>query len=111
MDVDSDEKDRTFEHLLPAPSPKDINIEALQEEIQELKTRVNEDRFIAIGLFVILFDGYIFEHMNNWGSPIALLVVEFLILAVLARKLNIEDVTKFSDKLIDAIGFRAKKHE
>ncbi len=87
-------------------SPIDQQIQSLESKIQSLETKVNEDRFITIGIFVILFDGYLFEHMSNWGGPIALLVLEFVILLVLARKLKIEDVTMLSDKIINAVGVR-----
>lgn len=85
-------------------SKTDEQIQALESKVQALETKLNEDRFIALGAFIILFDAYIFEHMSNWGSPIALLVIEFVVLLVIARKLKIEDVTMFSDKIISAIG-------
>ena len=84
----------------------DEKIQSLESEIQTLKTKMNEDRFITVGLFVVLFDGYLFEHMNNWGGPIGLLILEFFILLVLGRKFGIEDITRFSDKVINAIGSR-----
>jgi hypothetical protein len=87
-------------------SPKDDAIVDLQNEIARLKEKRNEDRFCFLTALLIMADSYLFMHMPSWGGPIAILILEILILFVVARKMDIQDLTVISDKLIQALGGR-----
>ena len=43
----------------------------------------------------------IFSQTNSWGGPIALLILELLILIPLAKRLGIQEISQLVDKLLN----------
>ena len=73
--------------------------EKLEQDNQKLKDAVNEERFVWITSLIIVFDALIFPSMNGWGL-VAILALEMILVLVLARRLGIEDVASFMEKIM-----------
>lgn len=67
----------------------------LADELEREKDARNEERFLFIVAFVVLFDAIIFSHVENWAGAIVIGIVELVGLAVLARKWRVQEVAQF----------------
>ncbi|HEX3860358.1 MAG TPA: hypothetical protein VHY35_01545 [Stellaceae bacterium] len=83
------------------PDSKDKEIESLQVRVQTLTDEKYEERFIWIVVLIIIVDIGVFPSMNNWGAPIAILVIEIILMAILAKRLGVEEVTMLLARTID----------
>lgn len=100
-------KDLSFSELQgddgePA-APKDNAFEALQSELAELKDARGEERFIWIVVCVILIDVLWFRDAQNAVVPVIVLLLELLVLAILAKRMGIEEVRGIIGKLMDNV--------
>lgn len=86
------------------PSRKDEDIEALQNQVQSLTDRLNEERFAWSLIIIIIFDAFIFTSANNWGAPIALVIVELILIVILAKRFGVEEVAAFLYRLAESFG-------
>lgn len=82
------------------PTDKDRQIEELQEEIVREKDARNEDRFFFIAVCVLLFNIMIFNSMSNTSAPIAILILELLILVPLAQRLGMQEIATRLDRAL-----------
>lgn len=81
-------------------SKKDAQIADLQTEIEGLKDCRNEDRFLFGLIILILFDVIFFSHTEGWGAPLAILVLELIVIMIMARKMGVQDITNILDKYL-----------
>lgn len=81
-------------------SKRDAQIAELQDENECLKNGRNEDRFIFGVIILILLNVIFFSHTDGWGGPLAVLVLELIVVMILARKLGVEDITNILDKYV-----------
>ena len=73
---------------------------ALSEaKYQKLSDEVKEERFLWIIATIIVFDAHVFPSLNGWGL-VAILALEMILVLVLARRLGIEDVASFMEKIM-----------
>src|SRR3990167_787253 len=77
---------------------KDAAIEALQDKLEKEIALRKEERFCWIVVFITLLNAFFFARFDNWGSPIALLILELIPLVILARKFGVPDLTNLLDK-------------
>jgi hypothetical protein len=75
----------------------------LGENVEGLKKKLYEERFIFSMVIVVLFDAFFFKSMDNWGSSIAILLLEIVALLVLARRLNVSDLLVITSSIIQAL--------
>jgi hypothetical protein len=95
------DKPEVISSLLPEqPTLRDEQINALQESLAAERDARREDRFIFIVAFVILFDVAFFTVMPNFGGPLALLILELLILIPLARRMGMEEIAALIDRVL-----------
>ena len=78
-------------------------IEALQDQLDEERDLRKEERFFFIVALVILLNVVFFSVMDTWGGPIALVILEALILIPLAKRLGIQEVSQIIDKLLNRL--------
>lgn len=78
-------------------------IEDLQEEIQRLKDARREDAFTFITISILLFNVVFFSVMPTFGGPLALLIIELLVLALLAKKFGIEEAVLLISRTLDRV--------
>ena len=89
--------------LLTAPTePADDQVAALEQQIEDLKDKQSEERFVWILVTIILFDAVIFTNMQNWAGPIIIGVVELLVILVLAARCKVDVVAPLIDKVLGA---------
>lgn len=83
------------------PSKQDQQIEELQEQLARERDGRNEDRFVGIVCMVALLDVVFFTVMPTFGGPIALLILELLILIPLARRMGMEEIATLLGRVLD----------
>lgn len=82
-------------------SPRDDLIQQLQEELTQERDKRKEDRFVGIVLIILLFDIVFFTVMPTFGGPLAVLVLQLLILIPLARRMGMEGIALMIDRVLD----------
>ena len=86
-------------------------LKSLQDELTaERKMRV-EERFVGIVFLVILFDVVFFTVMPSFGGPIALLILELLILIHLAQRMGMKEIAKMLDRVLWSFTPQAREGE
>jgi hypothetical protein len=108
----SDEK-KNFS-LLITTSPvtnQDEQIAALEKKLEESLDARREDRFVGIVLIVLLLDVVFFSVMPTFGGPLALLVLQLLILIPLARRMGMEEIATILSRVIARIADNAYKKD
>ncbi|MCC0048527.1 MAG: hypothetical protein H6882_05115 [Rhodobiaceae bacterium] len=101
-------KDKAFSALTSlAVTAQDKQIQELQEQLERERDGRNEDRFVGIVCLVILLDIVVFTIMPTFGGPIALLVLELLILIPLARRMGMEEVAQLLSRVLDRMAGKA----
>lgn len=104
MDEKNDDTEEVFKFLVDQEvSLKDKQIEILQTQLEDERDKRKEDRFIFIFIIIILLDVVFFSVQENFAGPIALVLLELLILIPLARKLGVEEAAQIMDRIIGRI--------
>ena len=93
------------------PSNQDKQIEELQEQLAHERDARNEDRFVGLVCLVILLDVVFFAVMPTFGGPLALLVLELLILIPLARRMGMEEIAQILNGVINRLAGKARDGE
>lgn len=89
------------------PSKQEQQIQELQEDLTAEKDARKEDRFFFIIVVVILFDIVFFTLMPTFGGPLALLVLQLLILIPLARRMGMEEIAGILNGVITRLAGKA----
>lgn len=98
--------------LLPEqPTKRDEQIQELQEALTAERDARREDRFVCIVVVVLLLDIVFFSVMPSFGGPLALLILELLILIPLARRMGMEEIAAILDRVIGRIAGKANDGE
>jgi hypothetical protein len=85
----------------PPSHPKDLALEQVQKELNEIKEAKNEERFYWICSIIILTDIFMFPAMQTWAAPISLMFLELLFLICLGRKWGVDHIWTITEKIID----------
>lgn len=93
------------------PSNQEKQIQELQEQLAHERDARNEDRFVGIVCLVILLDVAFFSVMPTFGGPLALLVLELLILIPLARRMGMEEIAQILNGVINRLAGKARDGE
>lgn len=97
----------SFNVLLPdQPTKRDQQIEELQEALANERDARKEERFIFVVLLILLFDVVFFTVMPSFGGPIAILVLQLLILIPLARRMGMEEIAQSVDRVLNRVAGR-----
>lgn len=89
--------------LVEEPTLKDDQIERLQKKLDYERDARREERFIFIVVLVILLDVVFFSIMPSFGGPIALLILELLILIPLAKRMGMEEIAAILDRVLNNV--------
>jgi len=97
--------------ILKEPSdPTDDQIAALQEDIENLKNKHQEDKFMWFVSGIALLDIVALLHVDNWTGPLVIGLIELIAIIVMANRCKVEVVAPLIDKIIGGIGsFNWKK--
>lgn len=93
--------------LREQPTKKDEQIDELQKDLAYERDARKEERFIFIVLFIIVFDIMLFTVMPTSGGPIAIVVLEILMLIPLAKRMGMEEVAKMLSRMLDRVAGKA----
>lgn len=100
--------DKTFGALVrEEPTKQEKQIEELQEQLAREKDYRREDRFVSIGVAVILLDIVFFSVMPTFGGPLALTVLQLLILIPLAKRMGMEEIAQILSSVIHRMAGKA----
>tara|TARA_R100000789_G_C2995631_1_gene147364 strand:- start:55 stop:393 length:339 start_codon:yes stop_codon:yes gene_type:complete len=100
----SKHKNETLGDLLPEQATiRDQQIEELQEALAQERDARLEDRYVFIVISVLLLDIVFFTVMPTFGGPLALLILELLILIPLARRMGLEEVARIMSRVIGRV--------
>lgn len=88
---------------LPTADPRDQQIEDLQERLAGEKDARIEDRFFFVFIALILLNVVFFSVLDNLGGPVALLLLELAFLALLAKRMGMEEVYTLFDRFAGRI--------
>lgn len=88
-------------------SKKDEQIAQLQNELSEVQDARREDQFVFIVVCVILLDIVFFTVMPTFGGPVALLLLQLLILIPLARRMGMDEVAAIINGVISRLAGKA----
>ena len=108
LEQDSPSSKRSFRELsTPVPTKQEQQIQELQDELTAEKDARREDRFIFIVVSVILLDIVFFTLMPTFGGPLALLVLELLVLIPLARRMGMEEIATIINGVMNRLAGKA----
>lgn len=109
MSADKGESpDTGFSSLLSEENgKKDQQIAELQADLAAERDARREDRFVGIVIIVILLDISVFTVMPTFGGPLALLVLQLLVLIPLASRMGMEEVKTILGNVLNRMAGRA----
>ena len=91
--------------LLAEPAARrDEQIAALQTEIDDLRNRHAEDKFIWFIVGIAAFDVAALLRAENWTGPIVIGVIQVIAIAVMADRCKVDLVAPLIDKLTGMVG-------
>lgn len=97
--------------LLPdQPTKYDQLVEELQESLTNERDARREERFVFIVVCVLLFNVVFFTVMPSFGGPLALLVLELLVLVPLAKRMGMQEIAQLLDRVLSGIIPGANNH-
>ncbi len=85
------------------PTPRDALVKDLQESLADIRDARREERFVFIVICVLLLDVVFFTVMPSFGGPLALLILELLVLIPLAKRMGMEEIAKMLDRVVNRI--------
>ncbi len=102
------EKLRNFDSLVSTePTKQDKQIEELQEHLEKERDGRNEDRFVFIVCLILLLDVVFFTVMPTFGGPLALLILEMLVLLPLAKRMGMEEIVQIMSSVLNRLAGKA----
>jgi len=109
--LDSNPHEDLTDLLVEKPTVKDDQIERLQRQLNDERDARLEERFIYIVILVILLDVVFFSIMQNFGGPLALLILELLILIPVARRMGMEEIATMLDGVLNKVAGISKDRQ
>jgi hypothetical protein len=78
----------------------DRRVQELAEELAGCEEQRTGERFVWIAVVMILFDALVFPSLRGWTSPLAIFVLELLLLFVFARRYGVKELAEWLDWLV-----------
>lgn len=85
------------------PTPQEKQIQELQTELARERDWRKEDRFIGIVLLTILLDVVFFSVLPTFGGPLAIILLELLILIPLARRMGMDEIVHIINSVMNRL--------
>jgi len=79
---------------------RDNEIASLSEDLEKERDERKEERFVWIIALMILADLFMFQGMQTWGGPIAILVLQVIAIASLAHRLGNQEIVGIINKIV-----------
>ena len=101
---------KSFDVLVSSDVTKqEKQISELQEQLERVRDSRREDLFVFIVLIVLLLDVVFFTVMPTFGGPLALLLLELLILIPLAKRMGMEEIAQILSRVLHRVADKAEK--
>jgi len=108
VDDDTPGQTKGFDVLVASePSKQDQQIQELQDRLERERDGRKEDRFVGIVCLVMLLDVVFFTVMPTFGGPLALLVLELLILIPLAKRMGMQEIAQILSSVLHRMAGKA----
>lgn len=91
LDFDGDEDD----------AEKDRLINSLQNQLIQEQDKRSEERFAWFASINVIADLFVFPNLSTWSAPVAIAIIQILLLIVLGRKWGVDDIWTLTEKMID----------
>lgn len=102
-----DSETKKFQAIVdPEISRKDDQIAELQDQLSYERDARKEDRFAFILGLILLLNVVFFSIMPSFGGPLALLILELLVLIPLARRMGMEEVATILSRVLHRMSGR-----
>ena len=72
----------------------------LAQENTALKGNIYEERLLWLIIVAVIFDSFVFTYMDNWGGPIAILILEIIAILILANRWEVQEVKNLFNKVL-----------
>jgi predicted nucleic acid-binding Zn ribbon protein len=109
MSPKPEQKTTGFDALgLGEPSTQDEQVASLQEKLAHEKDARQQERFIFIVVVVLLLNVVFFSVLPTFGGPLALILLELLILIPLAKRMGMEEIAELLSRLLDHMAGKTK---
>ena len=96
--------DGEIEQLLETPSdPRDEAIAALGKEIENLKNKHDEEKFLWFLAALAVFDVVALLRAENWTGPLVIGIIELIAVIVMASRCRVDVVAPLIDKLLGTV--------
>ena len=96
--------DSEFDEINEEPGTiDDRQVQELADALADCNEQRAGERFAWIAVVMILFDALVFPPMRGWTGPLAIFVLELLLLFVFARRYGVKELAEWLDWLV-AIG-------
>lgn len=93
------------------PSAQDKQIQELQGKLENERDARLEERFVGIVFIIVLLDIVFFTVMPTFGGPLALLVLELLILIPLAKRMGMQEIAQILSRVLHRMAGKAGDSE
>ena len=104
---DDDPLRKRFDAVAQGIIPKrDQQVSELQEQLTQERDERREERFVFLVVIVILLNVIFFSFMPSFGGPLAILILELLVLIPLARRMGMEEIAQILSRVIDRVASR-----
>lgn len=97
--------------LAEGPSHRDQQIDELQKSLAAERDARLEERFIFVVAATILLNVVFFSVLDGIGGPVALLILELLILVPLARRMGVGEIAQLLDRILNRMAGSINKDE
>ena len=72
------------------------------EEQECLKNQIAQERTIFVIIIILIFDSFLFFHLEGTFSSIPILIIELILMCLVGKLLNNEFFSNLMDKIFDA---------
>jgi hypothetical protein len=76
----------------------------IEAKYQKLDDARKEDKFISSCIILILFNSFVFSHMENFAGAIIIGIIELIMLLIIACRNGVEEVTMLLSRVFAAMG-------
>jgi len=89
-------------NAIPDSEPEKLaqQIERLEEELQDVKDGRLEERFVFVVVVILLLNVVFFSVLPNFAGPVAMVVLELLILVPIARRMGMQEMSELLDRIL-----------
>lgn len=101
MDAPGDGNEDLAKLTSEPSSAKSEEVERLSEQLEHERDRRREDWFVFLLISIILVNIHVFSTLDGWGAPIAITLLQLVLLLVAAERFGVKLVVSWFSHLVD----------